>query len=212
MSDKPNKDLRLNSLSRYAKETSKLVLEEHGHCEIPAGCGGVVLRWFNPSQSMPLEFWVYVDGEVKFALDGHALKSARPLVNYGEHVLAFVVSGFKVTTGILMFAALSEIKSVTPSDEPARKVIVSDADGSWKYTLDTPHDDSWMQAGFDDEGWQTLVLKPLAEPAVNASYPHQKLVEIGANGLGIDTGETKVFGADTSPAQIWIRKVFHLTS
>jgi hypothetical protein len=38
------KDLRLNSLSRYTKRSPEYVLEEHSHCEVPAGCGGVVLR------------------------------------------------------------------------------------------------------------------------------------------------------------------------
>src|SRR5687768_6072864 len=47
-------DLKLNGLSRYAKESPRLVLEEYGHCEVPAGCGGVVLRWRNPDQPIPM--------------------------------------------------------------------------------------------------------------------------------------------------------------
>ena len=38
---------QLNSLSRFRKQPGRLVLEEHGHCEVPAG-GGVVLRRRNP--------------------------------------------------------------------------------------------------------------------------------------------------------------------
>jgi hypothetical protein len=43
----------LNSLDRFRKHPGQLVLEEHGHCEVPAGCGGVVLRWRNPNPSPP---------------------------------------------------------------------------------------------------------------------------------------------------------------
>lgn len=41
----PDRELKLNSISRFSKQSPRLVLEEHGHCEVPAGCGGVVLRW-----------------------------------------------------------------------------------------------------------------------------------------------------------------------
>ena len=44
--DKP--DLRLNELERFRKTSSRLALEAHSHCEVPAGCGGVVLRWTRP--------------------------------------------------------------------------------------------------------------------------------------------------------------------
>jgi hypothetical protein len=53
---------------------------------------------------------MYVNGEVKFALDGNATDFARPLVDYGEHVLSFVVSGFDRRAGILMFAATVETR------------------------------------------------------------------------------------------------------
>lgn len=36
------RELKLNSLGRYGKGGSRLVLEEHGHCEVPVGCGGAV--------------------------------------------------------------------------------------------------------------------------------------------------------------------------
>ena len=43
----PDRQLRINTLSRYRGRPPRLVLEEHNHCEVPAGCGGVVLRWRN---------------------------------------------------------------------------------------------------------------------------------------------------------------------
>ena len=33
------RELKLNTLGRYGKNASHLVLEEHSHCEVPAGCG-----------------------------------------------------------------------------------------------------------------------------------------------------------------------------
>ncbi len=212
-----DRDLRLNSVSRYSKESSRLVLEEHGHCEIPAGCGGVVLRWFNPLRAMPLEFWAYVNGEKEFTLDGKSLKSARPLVEYGEHVLTFVISGFDVKAGIFMFAAVDESKAKNKSsvtDEPVQRAeILSNDDGSWRYTLIPPSDDAWMRVGFDDTTWKPLAHRPVPEPTkVDAkSYWHDQLIKLGAKGLGIEKGTpiTNMFHRPRS--RIWIRRIFHLT-
>ncbi len=33
-------DLNLNSLSRFSKKSSTMILEVYSHCEVPAGCGG----------------------------------------------------------------------------------------------------------------------------------------------------------------------------
>jgi hypothetical protein len=50
----PDHKLKLNGLSRYTKQSPRLVLEEYSHCEVPAGYGGVVLRWRNPDQPLPM--------------------------------------------------------------------------------------------------------------------------------------------------------------
>ena len=216
----PDKDLRLNSVSRYSKESSRLVLEEHSHCEIPAGCGGVILRWFNPVRATSLEFWMYVNGDVEFAVDGTTPKSARPLLDCGDHVLSFVVSGSNIKDGILMFAAIADVKVkgkfVSDEGPASRTEFLSDADGSWKYTLHAPSDDAWMKHGFDDTGWEPLALKPMPEPDKKDEqwYPHHKLIELGAKGLGIDAGGTwisKLFHAAPSFDRLWIRRVFQVT-
>jgi hypothetical protein len=71
-------ELRLNSLSRYSKQSDEYTLEVHSHCEVPAGCGGVVLRWRNPRLSIPIEIWTYTTGEAQLFLDGNVPASARP--------------------------------------------------------------------------------------------------------------------------------------
>ena len=45
--------LRINKLHRFAKHSPRLVLHEYSHCEVPAGCGGVVLRWLDPATGRP---------------------------------------------------------------------------------------------------------------------------------------------------------------
>ncbi len=58
-----DKGLNLNNLDRYTKLSPRFVLEEYSHCEVPAGCGGIVLRWRNPEVGIPIEFWHYTPGK-----------------------------------------------------------------------------------------------------------------------------------------------------
>ena len=39
-------NLRLNSLDQFRKQSSRLVLEEHSHCEVPAGYLGMQAEFF----------------------------------------------------------------------------------------------------------------------------------------------------------------------
>src|SRR5262249_60529050 len=98
-------DLRLNAISRYSKLSSQYVLEVHSHCEVPAGCGGLVLRWRNPHRAIPLEIWTYTAGEAQLLLDGVAPASARPLVPYGEHILACIITGVEPAAPVLACSA-----------------------------------------------------------------------------------------------------------
>ena len=59
-----NKDLKLNRMGKKG-----LVLEEYSHCEVPAGCGGVVIRWARSDAPAEVRFVIpgpdariYVDG------------------------------------------------------------------------------------------------------------------------------------------------------
>lgn len=99
------RELRLNSLARYAKSSPLYVLEEHGHCEVPAGCGGVVLRWRNPRAGVPVHMWLYRQGDGAVFLDGAPLPSARPVASFGDHLLAFELAVADPRYTVLMFAA-----------------------------------------------------------------------------------------------------------
>src|SRR5262245_25722640 len=84
MSDAP----RLNSLDRFRKHPGRLVLEEHGHCEVPAGCGGVVLRWRNPLAAVPITLRLYTPVPAVMSIDGREVSTSRVDLSPGRHVLA----------------------------------------------------------------------------------------------------------------------------
>jgi len=101
------RELKLNSLGRYGKGGgSRLVLEEHGHCEVPAGCGGAVLRWRNPNSG--LLFLLHGFGNDEILLDGVSPSSARLLVPFGEHVLSLAVTELVLGDVVLGFAAIHD--------------------------------------------------------------------------------------------------------
>jgi hypothetical protein len=201
------RDLKLNSLSRYTKESPNLVLEEHGHCEVPAGCGGVVLRWTNPHRSIPITFRLATTGESRFYLDGLSPESGRPMVSYGEHVIALRVLHPDPASWILLFAGIYDGKSMGDmvlSRESEKKVqILSASDGSWKYTTNEPGDDSWMLPGFDDATWKSMSPCDFPNPAEQDKdrYRIEKLREAGAQSLTIPEENQS----------IWIRKTFSLS-
>lgn len=77
----------LNSLNRFRKQSAKLVLEEHGHCEVPAGCGGVILRWRNPLVSRTVRVFCYTPNEAKLFMDGEELERGLTDLAIGPHLL-----------------------------------------------------------------------------------------------------------------------------
>ncbi|MEW2353103.1 hypothetical protein [Spirillospora sp. NPDC029432] len=203
------RELKLNSLARYSKTSPLYVLEEYGHCEIPAGCGGVVLRWRDPRAGVPLHMNMYVNGECDIRLDGAPLPSARPLVPFGKHVLSFDVTGTDPAYTVLSFAALhpppAERGPVTPrGPEEAPFSLLTVADGSWTYTLDEPADDAWRRPGFDDAGWPPMDLREGRRPPEDPKrdmdrYRFEWLERLGAAPLGIEDG-----------TRVWIRTEFEV--
>ena len=201
------RDLKLNSISRYSKHSPTFALEEYSHCEVPAGCGGVVLRWRNPNRAIPCTMWLYTNAEdVDFYLDGQSPSSSRPLVEHGEHVLSFRLHKFDPRDGLLMFAGILSQESVPVHIASKRNVkadILSVADGSWKYALNEPSDESWKDVGFDDATWLPMISKPLPKltPPDSGWYQRRQLEKLKAKGVGIEgvgeTGET-----------VWLRKIF----
>lgn len=202
------KNLKLNTLSRFSKRSPNLVLEEHNHCEVPAGCGGVVLRWINPQREIPLRIDLFLNGKVAQYLDGEKLMYRRPLVEIGRHTLAFEFIEFKPAFGLLMFVSSVFMRNSTDDEVQSNKTnvrLISTPDGSWKYTLSEPHGDSWLYNGFDDSSWLSMVEKPLPfSEKEKREEGFDKWEALGAKQLGIQENRVK-------KRSVWIRKEFSLS-
>jgi hypothetical protein len=201
-------DLRLNSLARYSKQSSKYILESHSHCEVPAGCGGAVLRWRNPRRTIPLLIRMYWTGQMRMTLDceTHALTSARAGVSYGDHVFTWAISGIDPSTFIFAFSATYDegnyqIKFTPPTGQSVD--IHTAPDESWRYTLTEPAE-SWEQPDFDDSAWPALHERAVSEEELNQNYRLRAILRDGAHALD---------AADTTEEThaIWIRRRFTLT-
>jgi hypothetical protein len=210
-------DLNLNSISRFSKRSPRLHLEEHGHCEVPAGCGGVVLRWYNPARGVPILLKAYwPTAPAAILLNGVAPASSRPLVPLGRVVLTIHYDSTQASAGwrlwwpvrsagqaLLMFA-ISRPESDSHSMTDGSHFIARSApDGSWRFSVTRPSD-AWVLPDFDAAAWPELVVRPLDPPKEEdhrQSYAFRKLTEIGARPLGLPFSHT-------GPA--WVRKVFTL--
>jgi hypothetical protein len=200
---------RLNSLERFRKRPGRLVLEERGHCEVPAGCGGVVLRWRNPLAVLPVTIHLYAPVQPACLIDGQPLPSARPDLAPGPHVVGILLEDVDLSEELLMFVADHGEKDAQ-RDLPAEVVerpfrVVSTGDGTWKYTLDRPPDD-WAALSFDDHAWAALVQVPVPqlERGDPGAYQSQRCAELGAACLGLSSEPAEGLSA------IWIRKAFEV--
>jgi len=81
--------LRLNALNRFTKRSPQLVLEVHSACEVPAGCGGVVLQWRDRHGSAAMTLYSAWVGDMTVFLDDDELDSSRVMLDEGEHRLLF---------------------------------------------------------------------------------------------------------------------------
>jgi hypothetical protein len=221
---------RLNSLDRFRKQPGRLVLEEHSHCEVPAGCGGVVLRWRNPLAALHVTVRLYAPVQAVCFLDGQELQTGRIDLVPGPHVVAVVLEHVErdLIGGLLMFAATYDPKEYQrhlPAEvEEAPLTVLSESDGTWKFTLDPPPDD-WTALAFDDRDWPALI---------RTSTPRHKSGDFGAGQLYYcekagatclklpepEVGQIpwwrKLLGArpgkrmPPGPGNLWIRKTFEI--
>src|SRR5262245_24677838 len=153
---------QLNSVERFRKQPGRLILEEHSHCEVPAGCGGVVLRWRNPFTAVPLTADFYSPTRATFLVDGTAPPTARIDLAPGRHVFSFSLENADLSAGLVLFAASHEPKQ--PSDRESGVIeqplkVLSEGDGTWKFTLDHPPD-GWATLAFEAGDWPALVQVP----------------------------------------------------
>lgn len=198
-------DLKLNGLPRYRKWSRRLLLETHSSCEVPAGCGGAVLRWRDPREGFAAEASLYAMSEVwQLLLDGEPPPSGRMILPYGPRVLALRIRGMP-RRGAVMFALSSSPRHRTGAGaivepEPA---LLTQPD-RWRYTTEPPDDERWLfDPGFDDSGWLPMQRTPPIPPREDGRLPWavRRMRKLGAQPIG--------FG-DPHPDDAWVRCVFTL--
>lgn len=187
-------DLLLNSVERFSKRSDRLVLEQHDHCEVPAGCGGVVLRWYDPARGLPLRLILYPTERVRLWIDGVEPDSSRPLVPAGRHAFAFRLEG--APTLLLFSAGLDRLTGHRREETP---LVVSRADGAWR-AVSGEQGPECLHPGFDDSGWEPVVEVESATPEWSepGAHAHRQLVERGARPISIP-GTHEV---------LWVRREF----
>ncbi|MCB9762185.1 MAG: hypothetical protein H6739_20465 [Alphaproteobacteria bacterium] len=185
-------DLKLNRLKKASAEG--LILEHFGSCEVPAGCGGVVLRWSRTGQPQRVDFSVYVTGQHTLFVDGEKPEFTRADLAPGPHVLGLILSGLPQDWAL--YASIN-----LPRREDAHNRLRSEPDGSWRCSVDEPADARWMKPGFDDSGWTPMIgqgAPPAPDP--KHGWAQRWLQEKGARRLTIEG----------QPQALWVRRAFHV--
>lgn len=223
-------DLKLNSLNRFAKKSPRLALEEYSHCEVPAGCGGVVMRWTDPAEGIPAILRVVVRGTVTAFLDGEPLATGRATLSWGDHLLAIAVergpapvaepepepSGVRgalraiqdalvprqrpAADGPALFSAAVSVDRGRVG-EPLELPVAATGDGTWTALAADEAPEGWRQASFAvDAPWTVLPEAPAGAVA--------ELPETGHDRWRFQ--ELERIGARAlllpTHARIWIRK------
>lgn len=201
---------QINSLDRFRKKSSRLVLETYSHCEAPAGCGGVVLRWRNPHAALALSVYFYAPGRSMLYLDSRLIIHTSVDVPPGGHVFAIHLQNIDLTGGLFMFAAMHDPqrprKSMPEGITENPWQLLSAADGSWRVLTEAPieHDALWTAPRFDDSSWGQL-SRVVPNPDVEWREPgaHQ------AHRCNLASAGFLALPAGTSGSgDVWIRRRF----
>ena len=196
-------DLRLNTLHRFAKHSPRLVLHEYAHCEIPAGCGGVVMRWYDPATGAPgmvkLEAF---GGDGTLWLDGEPLASSLVHLRAGAHVIAVH----------LQPEATSEAAAKAPAAAPAPRPfvlgvmyeadldrdLISSGAARWCCTATRPPE-GWTAPGFPDAAWSEVPRPPAGYLEGLARWPRYAIEQAAQRGQPV---------FDFRTDELWLRVAF----
>lgn len=167
---------RLNSLHRYDKR-SRLVLEAHSHCEVPAGCGGAVFQWVNPSRGVTVRVHAMTPLRLNHvAIDGVAVPSVGLRLLRGAHVLALEFGPAAANPRVPAVAGLApwalvylEVRLPGVPTYPVQRMPRSESrdDGTW-LALDAAPESGWQAPEFDDSRWARLQRSPTAGRALES--------------------------------------------
>ncbi len=184
-------ELRLNSLDRFTKQSPRFLLEEHSHCEVPAGCGGVVLRWVNPAAGLPVTLDVFHRAPATLAVDDTVVTTTHLLLSPGRHVLSLQFADTPGDGGAL-FALVGRRRLARAEGIPDDTVVLrSVADRSWLCLATAPAAGWTTDPGFDDRDWLPMVEGHVEEPAerTERAWAFRRAVPYGHAGpLGAPSG------------------------
>jgi hypothetical protein len=196
-------DLRLNSLDRFTKRSPRFILEEHSHCEIPAGCGGVVLRWIDPRAGLPVLLDFYHPVAATLAIDGVPTTSSHLLLAPGRHVLSVEFPKLPPADQTLLVLG-ARLKIAAASLRHHEQVILRTAeDRSWVFTSTRPPRKWSTDPRFHIRGFERLrrcALNPPRHGTEGAWVFHRATEDAQAEPLGVPAGVER--------GPIYVRKVF----
>lgn len=158
-------ELRLNTLHRFAKRSEELVLEQTSHCEIPAGCGGMILRWVKPARGISAIVDLRLDGRARLTIDGELRTNAVIQLVPGAHDVMLELETAAPTELAV------RIQELVPRSGRERIFLRTLPDGTWFASTTEPGSEaSWVALvdGRDDatpempiDGrWPSLQLPP----------------------------------------------------
>ncbi|HWO18864.1 MAG TPA: hypothetical protein VNO30_08810 [Kofleriaceae bacterium] len=184
-------DLRLNTLHRFAKHSPRLVLHEYAHCEIPAGCGGMVMRWYDPASGAPALVRVSAhDAAATCWLDGEPLSSSIAQLRAGPHSLAVHLR--RERPGVQPFV----IGAMYEADEDTD--VISPGASRWRCT-DVAPPEGWTAPGFDDAAWRDVPRLPAGRLAELEQWQRYTFDEAAGHGRPVFALETE---------ELWLRVAF----
>ncbi len=199
----------VNSLARFKKKSERLELESYSHCEVPAGCGGVVFRWRRGDRPIELLLHLFSPYEPRVWVDGEELASSRIDLAAGDHVLALHFPDADLSATLFMLAA--QVPRKARREE--RRAFRTLPGGAWQYRLTEPPEgwsgDSagvWQSfAPGRGDGWQRLMPGPaMPQPTAHgpARWRHHACTSAGAGPLAVPGG--------TGRGPVWVRYAFLL--
>ncbi|MEM9188023.1 MAG: hypothetical protein AAGF12_02510 [Myxococcota bacterium] len=145
-------DLKLN---RLRKQGHGLILEEYSNCEVPAGCGGVVLRWVRPGGPCQVDVRHLAPTKAKLWIDGVEPERERVVLESGPHVICLE---YRASKGSVLLATLK-----IRHRQVQRMQLHSAPDGAWRSSWSGASEE-WREPGFDDSEWEPMVEAELPKP------------------------------------------------
>ncbi len=192
------RDLELNTFDRYVKQSDRLVLEAYSSCEVPLGCGGAILRWIDPRQSIPLVIYRdFGDRGGKVFIDGALHERPRLDLAPGSHVIALVFDSLDIALTFRLLLEYDKSHAVPSSRAKLPNARLATADDSRWYGTSSAPSGEWLTDTRDVEGWVSLRAMPPPTRSKDRWADHrlEKIPSIGMT---------------SKPGTVWVRRVFTL--